>query len=541
VTQPAARAGAPHAGELLPGHRGWPAARAWWHARPWLPAAIAALVVLGAAVSSITPDPIGVFWDDGVYLLSAQSLAAGDGYRYAYLPGAPPAIHYPPLYPLLLAALVKVTPAFPANVAVLKLLNPVLLSLGVFGAVQLAHRRLGMSAGASATAVAICAVTAPVLVLSNVLLSEALFFAVLTGALWLVDDAEALGGWRTAVLAGVVIAALSLVRTIGGALLPAAAASLWLRGRRREAALAVGVAIIVLAPWQLWVWQAARGFPDELRGSYGPYLEWVLNGYRRDLPLAWEVATRNAAELWNAFGVVFATRAPRVAQHAVAAAVSACLLVGVMTLLRRATATGAFFVLYAVVVLLWPYNPERFVWAVWPLGAVALLQGAKAIGERLGAKWRYGQQVATGVLVLLLAGHAAYAARGLAGGWAGSPQRSMTARLWPLVEWTATHAGTGDVVASDAHVMIALYTGRTTMPVSMLTPAEHVREKPLPQFARELGALSARYHPSVLVLSRGTRETDAVPLWAATPGAPAVTALAPVPGGGAAFALRERR
>jgi hypothetical protein len=148
--------------------------------------------------------------------------------------------------------------------------------------------------------------------------------------------------------------------------------------------------------------------------------------------------------------------------------------------------------------------------------------------------------MAVAAVGLLFVGQAAYAARGLAGGWAGSPQREMTSRLWPLVQWTATHAAPTDVVASDAHVMIALYTGRTTMPMSMLTPAEHVRDKPLPQAARELAALSARYRPTLLVLSRGMRELDAVPLWAQLPGAPMITPLAAVPGGGSAFALRAR-
>ena len=177
---------------------------------PRLVAALAALVVLLCAIISITPDPIGVFWDDGVYLLTAQALASGEGYRYAYLPGTPPAIHYPPGFPLLLAALLKVTPAFPANVAVLKLVNPLCLALGVFGAVRLGARTMGLGDVPAALAVGICALIAPVLVLTNVLLSESLFFAMLVGALLLVDKATSRGGLRAAGLSGVAIAALAL-------------------------------------------------------------------------------------------------------------------------------------------------------------------------------------------------------------------------------------------------------------------------------------------------------------------------------------------
>lgn len=508
---------------------------------PRLVAALAALVVFIGAIASITPDPIGVFWDDGVYLLTAKALASGEGYRYSFLPGAPAAIHYPPGYPLLLAALLKVTPAFPANVALLKLLNPLCLALGVFGAVRLGARMMGLGDSAAALTVAICALIAPVLVLSNVLLSESLFFALLVAALLAVERATTHGGARAAAGAGAMVAVLALVRTVGGVLLPAACAALWLRGRRREAWVALASAVVVLVPWQLWVWSVSGSFPDELRGSYGPYLEWVVAGYRHEPALAWQVATHNVLELWRAFGIVFAPRLPHVVQLVAAATFSVALLAGLATLARRASVLVLFLLGYGAVVLLWPYNPERFVWAVWPLVGLVLLAAARGMGDWGARRWKPAPRVAAAVIAVLLAGHAAYAVRGLASGWAGAPQRGMTARLWPLVQWTVTHAGTRDVVASDGHVMIALYTGRTTMPVSMLTPAEHVRPKPTPQFARELSALALRYRPSLLVLSRGTPELDAVPQWAGLAGAPSIIALPSVPGGGSAFVLRNRQ
>ena len=503
-------------------------------------AAIAALVVLVGAIASITPDPIGVFWDDGVYLLTAKALAAGDGYRYTYLPGAPPAIHYPPGFPLLLAAVLKVTPAFPANVAVLKLLNPLCLALGVYGAARLGARALRVSVGPAAVAVAICALIAPVMVLTNVLLSESLFFALLTWTLIAAEDAVTGGGTRRAFAAGALCALLALVRTVGGVMIPAALIALWWRGRRREAVLLLAAAVALLAPWQLWVWAAARGFPDELRGSYGPYLEWVVNGYRRDPGLALEVLAKNAGDLWRAFGIVFAPRLPHVVQVGAACALRAALGAGLAALARRAPVLLLFLLAYGAIVLLWPYNPERFVWAVWPLAGLVLAAATDA-GAWLAPRWPAAPRLAILGVSLLLTGHAAYAARGLAAGWAGAPQRAMTARLWPLVQWTVTHAGDHDIVASDGHVMIALYTGHTTMPVSVLTPAEHVRDKPIAQFADELFVLDARYRPTLLVLSPGTAETEAVPVFARRDGAPFIVTLPLVPGGGAAFALRRGR
>jgi len=67
-----------------------------------LPFAIATLVV---GLLAINPYPLGVLHDDAVYAILAKSLATGHGYRYLNLPGEPPATHFPPGYPLFLAAL----------------------------------------------------------------------------------------------------------------------------------------------------------------------------------------------------------------------------------------------------------------------------------------------------------------------------------------------------------------------------------------------------------------------------------------------------
>ena len=47
--------------------------------------------------------------------------------------GTPPAIHYPPVWPLLLAAAWKIAPAFPANIGWFKLINPIVLAAAAAG------------------------------------------------------------------------------------------------------------------------------------------------------------------------------------------------------------------------------------------------------------------------------------------------------------------------------------------------------------------------------------------------------------------------
>lgn len=498
-------------------------------------AALAALAVFAVAAASITPDPIGIFVDDGIYTLVAKALAAGHGYRYDFLPGTPPAIHYPPVFPLLLAAVMKLTPAFPANAAVLKFINPVCFAVGTYVAVRLGTRTLGLPAAVAAAVVVVSALIAPMLMLTNVVMSEPLFFAMLAVAILVVEDAVATGGWRRAVAAGVLCALVTLVRTVGGVVLPAAVLALWMGKRRRESVIAFVASLALLAPWQVFVWSASPGFPPELGGMYGPYLEWLVRAYRADPSFAWRVGVLNTETLWRTFGFFFAPRLPAAVQALASMAFLLFSAAGLMALRRRALSLAVFLLLYAGVVLAWPYAPVRFLGAMWPLAGLLCAAGAASVYTWLGTHRRAWQRPMLAAALLLGVGHAAYAARGLANGWAGSAQRAKTALLWPQVTWAAQHADAKDLIASDAHVIISLYTGRVTVPVSMLTPAEYVQPKALPTIAGEMHALDARYRPSLLVLVRDAPEADALPLFAALPSAPRITPIAAIPQGGTAY------
>src|SRR5689334_2461162 len=50
-----------------------------------------------------TMPQLGSYHDDAVYWITAQSIAAGQGYHIAHLPESPEQTKYPPLYPLLLS------------------------------------------------------------------------------------------------------------------------------------------------------------------------------------------------------------------------------------------------------------------------------------------------------------------------------------------------------------------------------------------------------------------------------------------------------
>lgn len=216
-------------------------------AATWAPL-FTALVVLAVAIAVISPQPAGVFWDDGVYLVSARSLAHGEGYQFSNLPGSPGAVHFPPLWPALLSIVWRIAPDFPANMNWFRMLNPFLAAVGAGLACAYAIRILRLPPVVAAVATAAFALLLPVLVLASVLFAEPLFFCLAIVALFATDRATRSGGWQAALAAGIIVGLATLVRSTGMVLIPAMGIALLLARRNREALIATVTAVVVLAP-----------------------------------------------------------------------------------------------------------------------------------------------------------------------------------------------------------------------------------------------------------------------------------------------------
>ena len=434
-------------------------ARAAW-------AAAAALAVGAVVALNLTPALVGVFYDDGIYLALAKSLAEGHGYRLLYLPGAPAAVHYPFLYPLFLAALWKVAPAFPRGVVVFKAANAVLLGLGAGLLVLYLAGRTTARPWRLAVLVAAAATALPLVTVATVLFAEPLFLVALVAACWAGDaarDAESRrSAWRLAGLAGVLAGVAALVRSLGVTAVVAIPLSLALARRPRAALVALGASALCLAPWLLWTARHRGDVDPALLAGYGTYGQLLAQA-------GWAaLSPANVGDLLRPIGAVALAPFHGWLRFFLGVPALALVVAGLGPLVRRAGALGWTLVAYGAVVLVWPYGPDRFVWTAWPFLAIAFFAGAMQVAGRAGsaapALRAAGRWAVAVTVVAVVAGYGFYQVRGYVRGDATALGRGISATVSELLPWVRDHTPPDAVVAGEDEALLWLYTGRRAVP-----------------------------------------------------------------------------
>ncbi len=464
--------------------------------RDWLVPFIAVVCTLIVAGSAAHPYPIGVFHDDGVYALLGRSIARGHGFVHDHLPGSPAAIHYPPLYPLLLAVVWRLRPDFPANTPALMLMNVLLIGIGAGGCAWYLQRWLHWRPWlAVITAVAVCA-TLPMLTFASALLAEPLCLALLWPALVLSERASTGGaGTRRLMLAGALVGVVMLVRTQMLALALALWIVLALRWRWRDTAVCAGATLAILLPWMLWSAGAAPRVSTPLAGAYGSYLGWYVIGLREGgVPFVLSTVLENSRESWLLLRDRVATGPGWLT--ALAAGMALLLLARGLWVARRSSPVLALFVpLYLGITVLWPYAPWRFVWGVWPVLLVVAVLGVPmesrepAITSHL---WRLAA-----VLPLLLMVLTEFTA------WRQHAWRAPAARarasIAPLIAWVRANTPPDAVVLAEAEPLVSLFTGRRAAPPTTFTALEYRRARAPADEVHALSSMIAAVHPGYLV------------------------------------------
>ena len=458
------------------------------------------VVVLLAAIISITPWPVGTYEDDAIYTLLAKALATGDGYRMINLPGSPHATHYPPGYPFLLSLLWRISPEFPDNVVVFKFANAVLVAVASVGMYWFARTRLELGAAAAAVISIFGMASIMMLQFAGLVLSEPLFVALLFATFIVIERCVDSGNVRLALLAGAMLGALTMVRTIGVVAIAGAVLVLLLRRRLAAAIAVVAASALFLVPWQLWVGAYGNEVPHILMGKYGSYSTWLVEGYRNGgVAFGRDVVIHNLAGMGNTLSYAFMPLSIKWVRIVTLLALVPIVIAGLAVMTRRSPVLSAFFVLYVALITIWPFDPWRFLVALWPslVLVVAVAIHAAWHWRAKGLARPMVRALALGAGFFLVAGHAAHNWRERRS-FADLQRRSgLSAK--PLVEWVAANTRPGDVLSTEHDVVVYLYTGRQGVPVSTFLPSQRVRPFSPSDNVRWVEAMITTFEPRFVV------------------------------------------
>lgn len=414
-------------------------------------------VALVVGALTLNRDLVGVFYDDGIYAGLAWALGHGLGYVHPHLPGAPAAVHFPPLYPLILAPLFG-TLSVPSAAIAGKVLNVVLAATAAGLIAWHAARTELLGAGTpvwlTGAVVGAAAVAIPVLTLLTTLLSEPLFGLLLAVAVILADrPPERLAPGRAALLAGLAAGLALLTRSIGvaaGAGIVAFPLIVRRAGRGVGIRAAFPIAVSAVA-WVTWLLMHGHAIDPALRADYGTYGDVLAQAGLGALGSSTLDLARPLAVLtlgWvPSYAVYYLLGIPALAIG----------VYGLFVLLSR-SAVGLTLAAYLAILAVWPVPPDRFLWAVLPWIALAWVAGAVAV-------WRQPRlRMPVGVLATALGlGYARYEVRGFAGQWWAVSARQISANMDELLPWVET-LPTRSVLAADDESLIWLYTGRQAVP-----------------------------------------------------------------------------
>ena len=352
--------------------------------------------------------------DDAYYVVSAKALATGQG--YALINSLSPHLQpmYPPGFAFLLSLVWRVASAFPANIYWLKALQVVaVLAAGGLAYVYCKrYRRLPewLSLG-----IALATVTSPSLVFfaTSTLMSECAFL--LWQMLTLAAAAEAVRQYRAkaarlatigATLAGLLAACAFLTRSIGIALVMAVLAWFLKERMLKPLLIAAAVVALIVLPWQLYA--RARAPSEELKREQQGYITqnyatsfWQRSAGEeenatitlRDLPA--RVGNNFGNIVGQQFGLLYVSRllliAGEIGLGLASLLLSALAFVGLINRWRKdLTAAEVYVTLSLGFIMLWPWDPMRFLLPLTPLLLFYVVQGGQALWA-----WRQQRKAAT--------------------------------------------------------------------------------------------------------------------------------------------------
>jgi hypothetical protein len=153
------------------------------------------------------------------------------------------------------------------------------------------------------------------------------------------------------------------------------------------------------------------------------------------------------------------------------------MLLGTECFYRKAPVTLAFVLLYMFVVMVWPFEPSRFVLPLWPLWPMFVLAGAYRLWQWRSVPLQRGmvRAAVAGVSVFVIAGYLVYNVEGFRNKWWASAQRDAGKRAKPIVEWALRYTQPHEVLSTEDDLIVYLYGNRKAVPTATFTAAQRIR------------------------------------------------------------------
>ncbi|HXE82845.1 MAG TPA: hypothetical protein VN513_05890 [Gemmatimonadales bacterium] len=404
-----------------------------------------AAATLAVGLLTLNQALVGVFYDDGLYAGLATALAHGLGYVHPNLPALPGAVHYPPLYPVVLTPFFGLLSVHAAAIAA-KVLNAL---LGAAAAGLIAwHTTKTERHWAPAVLVFAAAVAMPVLATQTVLFAEPLFAVLLAVAVIATDQQKS--PW----LVGAAGALALLTRSIGIAIVAGVVCFLLLRRVPLRALVPVVVPPVIAAiAWSLWVAVHRSQIDPALALGYGTYFAHLSQA-------GLSAIGTNVPDMSRPLeGLAFGWISVRWLYEIVSLLALGIGLFG-LALSTRRSAIGFVLIFYLIILAIWPHPPDRFLWAVLPWLVLAWALGVIELVRR----WPRLRVPAVAFGCLVAGGYLYYEARGFSGRWWDTQARAISANFAELLPIVATLPDS-TVVATDDEALVWLYTRKRAVPL----------------------------------------------------------------------------
>ncbi len=309
----------------------------------------------------------GMYHDDGVYLVSAESLARGLGYRILSLPGEPFQTKYPVGYPLLLASFLKVFPDFPANLVGLEIVQASLsvLSILITAAYLIETKKVTPSLGLVIAAAVL--LNMRFIDFAPMLMSD-LVAALLVGACLWCAEVQARKPDNYAPWTALLMAGAASVRSQSIVLIPTLL-TYYLVKRRFKSIIPVILATTLLIAPQIW-WQLSNSksspeilsfYTNYLKHAYGTLPD-AASGISTGIAnFQWATILQINAYLPGLEQIDYTHQAPLVfflLYNVVYYILAIPSLTGMFVLLRRVALPALFCFFYGMSFSIWPIKLE---------------------------------------------------------------------------------------------------------------------------------------------------------------------------------------